>query len=411
MKLAVLYAAKSTVDKRSSIPDQLDDCRKLAAERELEITSDREFSDEDKSAYHRNRGDGLRKAMAECERIAPCALIVQRSDRLARGDAVKAQHLSEVVLRAIKHDVTLISVLDPAAFPHGAGADPNMKLILGGIAGMSGNQESEKRGQSVKKGLRRRVVERRQYIGGRRPFGYRYEAWIDDRGERQSRLVPDHAEAAIVRRIFAEYVAGRAQSAIAQALQREGVSTLTPAGAWYATTVAGMLKDPLYVGMAAHNGDHYPADHEAIVDTATWRRANELREARHAQGRPRGRRTAGRHLLTDGLLSCPVCESSMSPVTKHDKRAANGQPYETYVCVKRLHHGPAGCSQKPIKRAAIDVAVYDYFEADGLDQDATAICWSRKSDGRSRKRMVFAIRPSASSPRRKPRASGSRATT
>ena len=151
MKLAVLYAAKSTVDKLSSIPDQLDDCRKLAAERELEITSDREFSDEDKSAYHRNRGDGLRKAMAECERIAPCALIVQRSDRLARGDAVKAQHLSEVVLWAIKHDVTLISVLDPAAFPHGAGADPNMKLILGGIAGMSGNQESEKRGQSVKK--------------------------------------------------------------------------------------------------------------------------------------------------------------------------------------------------------------------------------------------------------------------
>jgi hypothetical protein len=53
------------------------------------------------------------------------------------------------------------------------------------------------------------------------------------------------AEALIVRRIFAEYVAGRAQNAIARDLEREDVPTLTPTGSWYATTVAGMLKNPL----------------------------------------------------------------------------------------------------------------------------------------------------------------------
>jgi DNA invertase Pin-like site-specific DNA recombinase len=371
MKPAILYAAKSTNDEHGSIPDQLADGRKLAADGGFEVVA--ECHDEAKSAYHGNRGDGLAAAMAECERLSvehgACVLIVQRSDRLARGDVKKARHLTQIVTWAIEHDVGLLSVQDPSTFPDCA--DPNMKVLLGAIGGMSGNQESEKRGQSVKKGLRRRVVERRQYIGGRRPFGYRYEAWIDDSGERQSRLVIDPAEATIVRRIFAEYVAGRAQNAIAQSLQGEGVPTLTAGGEWYATTVAGMLKNPLYIGMAAHNGEHYPAEHEAIVDPATWGRATELREARHAQGPPRGRRTTGRHLLTEGLLSCPLCASSMSPVTKHDRRAANGQPYETYVCVKRLHHGPSACAQKPIKRAVIDVAVYDYFEGAALDVDAT----------------------------------------
>ena len=39
--------------------------------------------------------------------------------------------------------------------------------------------------------------------------------------------------------------------------------------------------------------------------------------------------------------------------------------------MKRLHHGPSGCSQAPIKRAAIDTAVLDYFERAALDIDAT----------------------------------------
>ena len=368
---AVLYAAKSTEDEKGSIPDQLDDGRRLAAARDFEVVG--EHQDEAKSAYHGNRGDGLAAAMAACERLSAehgsCALIVQRSDRLARGDVKKARHLTQIVTWAIEHNVQLLSAQDPSTFPDCA--DPNMKVLLGAIGGMSGNQESEKRGQSVKKGLRRRVVDRRQYIGGRAPFGYRYEAWIDERAERQSRLVLDPSEAAIVRRIFGEYVAGRAQNAIAQTLQREGVPTKTPTGAWYATTIAGMLRNPLYIGMAAHNGEHFPAEHEPIIDSGTWDRATELREARGTQGHKRGRRTTGRHLLTEGLLSCPVCASAMSPVTKRDKRAANGQPYETYVCVKRLHHGPTACAQTPIKRAAIDTAVLDYFETAALDVDAT----------------------------------------
>ena len=130
-----------------------------------------------------------------------------------------------------------------------------------------------------------------------------------------------------------------------------------------------MLKNPLYVGMVTFNGEHFPGAHEPIVAPDVWEQACQLRQARTAQGRPRGRRTAGRHLLTEGLLRCP-CGAAMSPVTKRDKRARNGI-YETYQCVKRLHHGPSACAQKPIRRAAVDGAIYDYFETVVLDVDAT----------------------------------------
>jgi len=370
---AVLYAAKSTEDKHGSIATQLADGRKLAAERGLEVAA--EYQDEAFSAFHGDRGPGLAAAMAACEQAVAqrgsCTLIVQHSDRLARGDAKQARHLIEVVLWAIKTGVELLSAQDPEMLSGG-----EMGLLMGVIGGMRNHQDSKRKGLAVKDGIRRRAVDRGRFVGGRRPYGYRYRDDTED-GKTTGPLVIVEAEARIVRRMFAEYIAGRAQNAIARDLQREGVPTLTPTGSWYATTVAGMLKNPLYVGMVTLDGEHFPAvgpdgkpTHEPIIDSETWDAACRLRAARNSEGRPRGRRTAGRHLLTEGLLRC-TCGAAMSPVTKRDKRAANGVGYESYHCVKRLHHGPDACPQTPLSRKLVDESVYRYFERIALDQDAT----------------------------------------
>ena len=58
---AVLYAAKSTEDKRGSIPTQLDDGRKLAEAEGLEVVA--EYSDEAASAYSGDRGPELALVM------------------------------------------------------------------------------------------------------------------------------------------------------------------------------------------------------------------------------------------------------------------------------------------------------------------------------------------------------------
>src|SRR3954451_17425020 len=105
--VGVIYAAKSTEDRHGSIPTQLEDCRALAERDGLEVVG--EYSDEAASAFKGDRGPGLARAVAHAEREG-CALIVQHSDRLARGDARRARHLVEYALWAIKAGVTIHSV-------------------------------------------------------------------------------------------------------------------------------------------------------------------------------------------------------------------------------------------------------------------------------------------------------------
>ena len=189
------------------------------------------------------------------------------------------------------------------------------------------------------------MVQRGRYIGGRRPFGYVYRETRED-GRGTGPIVPYEPEAAVVRRIFAEYVRGIPQNQIARDLVADGVKTLTGT-AWYATTVAGMLRNPLYVGRVVIDGESFPGEHEPIIDAETWALTCQLREATaESVGRGRGRRTAGWHLLTGGLARC-TCGGAMSPVTKN--KTHPGDLYEVYTCVQRLHHGPAACSQPPIK--------------------------------------------------------------
>lgn len=284
---AVIYAAKSSEDVRGSIPEQLKDGRKLAAELGLEVEG-REFHDEAKSAFHGDRGPGLADAMAECERLSAehgsCALIVQRSDRLARGDGKQARHLVEVTGWAIKNDVQLFSVQDPSAFPDYA--DPNMKLLLGVISGMAGNQESEKKSQSVKKGMRRRA-ERGEWVGGKPPYGYtragRYEAL---------EVVPEQVK--VVRQVFERNAAGEGQKLILRALNKAGIAS--PTGkSWSQSAMSRILNNVAYIGKVTikvddGEGKHmltFDARHEAIIDEGLWNRVH-ARKGNKSIGRADG---------------------------------------------------------------------------------------------------------------------------
>jgi hypothetical protein len=137
-----------------------------------------------------------------------------------------------------------------------------------------------------------------------------------------------------------------------------------------------MLMNSLYAGQVNLGGQSFPAvgpdgtpTHEPIVDQETWDRACEIREATsQSRGGGRGRRPAGPHLFTSGLLVCS-CGAPMSTVTKPTRTP--GKPYERYVCARRLHHTPKACSQSPIKRELVDGAVWEFFSKVALDVEAT----------------------------------------
>lgn len=353
---AVVYAAKSTGDPHGSIDTQLAEGNDLARREGWQVVA--QYSDEAASAYSGNRGPSLTRALAECESLCAihgsCALIVQHSDRLARGDGREARHLIEIVIWAIKRDIQLLSVQAPEIL---AGGD--LALVLGAIGGMRNHQDSKRKSLAVQAGMLRRA-ERGKLAGGPRPYGY---WWIGPKGEKSLEVVP--AEAVVVLRIFRDYVNGVSQRALARDLTEEGIPTAT-GKTWQQSTIARLLANPIYKGAIRHGSDEFPGLHEPIIDEALWEQAAAIRGT--AVRRPRGRWPKGAHLLTKGLLRCGSCGSSMIPTTKPTR--TDGVLYEVYECSARKR-SVEWCAQPPVPRQHIDEPLVADLTEHYIDLDAT----------------------------------------
>ena len=108
------------------------------------------------------------------------------------------------------------------------------------------------------------------WMGGMLPLGYDL---VD------KRLVINPAEAKLVASIFKRYQACPSISALVADLDARGVMTkswLTKKGEkrgglpWQKKTVAYVLANPIYLGIAVHKGLHHEGQHEAIVDQALF---------------------------------------------------------------------------------------------------------------------------------------------
>lgn len=350
--IAILYAAKSTADTRGSIPTQLEQGRNLAAQLNLKIVA--EYQDEAASAYHGNRGAGLAAAFDHAEECG-AAIIVQHTDRLARGDGIRAKHLVEVYLWAQRAGVAIRSVEDDSTFEN---------LLMAAFMGQRNTEDSRRKALSVAAGMRRRF-ERGLANGGKRPYGYNMVNSATEKGL----LEINEQEALIIRRVFEEADAGRSNMAIARDLQAEGVPTMRRNSYWRASTIQHFLKNPVYIGRVTFQKEEGPGAHEPIIDMALWERVRVLRESRRkGKGKGRGRPTAGSHLLTRGFLRCS-CGDAMAPRTTRNRREPDRG---IYMCLRRWHDVDA-CSQPPISSADVDAAVFSYFERMGLDLNATRV--------------------------------------
>jgi DNA invertase Pin-like site-specific DNA recombinase len=305
---AVIYAAKSTEDKHGSIPTQLEDCRALVQREGWEVLG--EHTDEAFSAYHGNRGPGLAQATADCETNAPCALIVQHSDRLARGDGIRAKHLVEYALWAMQHDITIRSVQDDQTFGD---------LLYAVVTGQRNTEDSKRKSQSTRQGLERRRTAGKP-VGGL-PYGFCVETTIEG-GEVRTARVIDAAAGRIVRQIFEWTAAAVTPGDIARRLNAEGVPTMR-GKRWCANSIHGVIDNDVYEG---RNG--YPA----LIDTDLADRARAMRtrmDPAAAQRRQGGRRPTEPAMLK-GVAFC-TCGA---PLYSTRKWLTGGE--RAYVCRERM---------------------------------------------------------------------------
>jgi DNA invertase Pin-like site-specific DNA recombinase len=279
-------------------------------------------------------------------------LVVWRLDRLGRDlrERVTAEAaLAEAGVRIVSLTDAEIDEADPAA--------PLYRAVRAGMAEM----ESRLIGQRVKIGQRAAAAQG-IYPGGRRPYGY------DVVGkEKERRLVVRAEEAAVVRRIFREYVGGTAgQGRITADLNADGIPS--PSGKrWDRSQVKYILQNPTYRGQVRLGSERYEGRHEAIIDPSEWERARELLTTRSvASAATRGRPPLAPFLLTGGLLRCGCCGSRMNTRSYRDRNR------QVYQCSQRAQTGGyRTCSMPEVKREQVDGKLLQFFETEMLDVDAT----------------------------------------
>jgi len=182
----------------------------------------------------------------------------------------------------------------------------------------------------------------------------------------------------VVRRIYAEYLAGRGQREIARGLIADGL-TAQRGGSWYQGTIAKILANEVYAGRVRLNDKIFPGKHEAIVDPETWEKARALREAlKRTPGKGRGRYPTGHYLFRKGHLRCGTCGDAMIPKTDPGR----GRSSEAYQCYGRARLGVDHCPQRPVRREVIDTAVWEFFERVALDVDATRAAITERVDAK-----------------------------
>ncbi len=383
----MIYAAKSTEDKRGSISAQLADCRQ-AVSLEPGRVLEGEHIDEAVSAYRNNRGTGLAAAIDQATALArregTSELWVQHSDRLARGDGKLARHVVEIALWAIKADVAVRSLQDPDTF---------RDLLYAVVTGQRNHEDSRRKGAAAEAGVRR-SAQRGEWPGGVRLDGYRIVRSFDDRGRVVRTVEFDPVRKPVIDRVFALAKQGIGTRSIAADLNAHGWRTVhrswkEPSRTFHGPHVLRTLNNARYGGLVIYKGEPLGiGDWPAYVSPTVFRRLAKERRGRARNNDNKNRKQHHPYLLTS-LGVCALCGGRIWGRTT-DERHGPGLS-KRYVC--DAHVNLRGCPAPRIDLEAVDRSIAARWETLITQPQAFASGWiATGGDDSSRDELKEAIR-------------------
>ncbi len=256
------------------------------------------------------------------------------------------------------------------------------------IQGTGHQMELEAIRSRTREALRSRVRDGR--VAGGRCYGYDLERKADQTGRGYTVAVVNEAHAAVIRRIYDDYLAGSGLKAIARALNRESVPCPTVgrrgSGSWNPGGIRPMLMNPRYRGVYMHGRMkllrragktiRQKADPSEvitvelpewrIVDDSTWFAVAELfdkrtgeRKEKIAAGKPapRSKRPAAKYPLS-GIATCGVCGGAVGVAYAEKK----GERVKAYACVRRHQRGTKVCSATTVQPMdEVEDLIIDYL--------------------------------------------------
>ena len=278
---AVIYARYSShAQREESIEQQVAVCSAWAASQGYVVTQ--VYADEARSGRSTEGRDQFLRMVDDARSGTFEAVVVYKLDRFARDryDAAmyrkRLRDLGVEVKSAMEH------------IPDG----PEGRLLEAVIEGVA-EWYSADLSQKTLRGMRANAG--RCLTNGVRVFGYRTGA--------DGRYAIDEPQAAIVRRVFAEWVAGGTSPAISLRLAAEGVRTATgarPDRQW----ARRIVHDERYVGVYSWNDVRVEGGMPAIVDVDVWVAAQGRHRATSAPNRTHDYPLVGR--IRDRATGLPM---------------------------------------------------------------------------------------------------------
>jgi len=373
MRVAI-YARVSTESQeaRGTIGSQLEVLRKRVAAEGHELVA--EYRDDGCSGARLDRPglDALRDT-AEAGRLD--AVWCLSPDRLARMYAYQVIVLDELA----RHGVAVLFHDTPPL------ADDPQAQLLTQVQGVIAEYERAKIAERYRRGKlwRARAGE---VIAWKCSYGYRRIARC---AERAAHLEVHEPEAAIVRRIFRDYVENNlSMRQISWQLNQDLVPSPSGKAVWGVSVIGRLIRNEAYVGRAYYNRtasilDRHPAKAKrqirrprdqwipiavpAILGEELFEAAQRVS---YDNSKWSPRRTEPNHWLLRGLVKCGRCSVSVSC---HKMRGRNGVFNHYYYC---RNHDPlrAGgehrrCPERNVRADELDAFVFDQVRATMLRPD------------------------------------------
>jgi DNA invertase Pin-like site-specific DNA recombinase len=278
----------------------------------------------------------FQEALGRCERRETGGIVVARLDRFARS-AIDAL---ESIKRLNEAGARLVSVED-----NFDGSKPMGRFAIG-ILTLLAELELER----IKEGWQTAIskaVDRGVHISARPPTGYAR----DEAG----RLRPVEPAASAVKEVFRRRAVGASWADLARFLEEQEVFPPTGNPGWSKAGVAGLVKNPVYLGEARSGSMVKKKAHPAVVTRAEFDAAQSTKKSVLA---PRDGSIASQALL-GGLARCAGCGHTLK-VTGTTKRST-GERYPVYYCVGRYASGAC-----PARANAAAPVLDSYVEAQVL---------------------------------------------
>lgn len=304
------------------------------------------YADEARSGTKLQKRDDFLRMMKDCEDGKIDMIITKSLTRFARNtvDSIQAiRRLKELGVAVYFEKEHIDSLSEKSEL---------MLTILSSLA----QGESE----SISTNSKWAVIKRFQdgtFILGTPAYGYTK----DENGE----LIIQEEEAAVVRRIFREYLNGKGTYAIARDLSEEGIPTIRSAEKWHDGVIKEMLVNPIYTGNLLHqktmttevlpfkrqrNKGQLPqylveGNHEPIISHEQAEAVGEIFEYRRTQmGMDNPEKYQSRYAFSSKIL-CGECGGMF-----RRQKIYIGKPYEKIQWCCRQHIlDKTKCSQKAIR--------------------------------------------------------------